>query len=483
MGEPFTFGLLLGRHLPVNGTEAARARSADLAPWPVIATVLTRAAPAIAAVSLLAGAVTLWATSNRDRPEASSRLGLTDEVVWPFYDQVRDELSVAVDDPSVRDRVADAVQGADFDLRVETPIDQTYIDVIASASDTNTAVAASDAAAEQLVERSTGTGGRSQQIQLQSIQDELEVVDRRVADLQATIRASFDATVALGDGSDPGTSVRRQELQSQRSTLGAELDELTRRRVQLDSDARQLQRQIDAKQPEAEVVRRAGAVSGGSDSFGRPIAAGLAAAVLTALGAILVDRYRGRVRNAWYVEGAGGVELLADLRAGQQQLGGANELAARLDEAFLHGDDAVLRGRVVGVASVRPTLPPASQLVVDALRVAGHDAAITVPDPISGFESGQPDAATRVVPIDRALDRAEQHRRARTAAALVLVVTDGHRVDELRRTAAWTRQLPAPLVGAVLVDDVIAEPAADTDGRDRTEEDDERAVVMDATRR
>ena len=423
----------------------------DLAPWGVIAGTLARSAPVIAAIGLLVGASTLTVSSANGPAEASSRLGLTDEVVWPFYDQVRDELSVAADDPELRDRVSEALDGAEYELRVETPIDQTYIDITAAADDADTAVAAADAGAQLLVERSAGTDRRTQELQLQFLTDEMELVDRRSEDLRAAVASSFEATIGLGDATDPAASVRRQQLQSERSTLNAELEELTRRRVQLDSEARQLRREIDSSQPEAQVVRRAAALDGDGRPIARPLVAAVVAAALAALGALMLDRYRGRLRNAWYVEGAAGVELLADLRD-ERRREGVGELAARLEDALLQGDDTVLRGHVVGVMSVAPTLFPAAEIVKDALVAANHHAETAVPDPITGFGNERM-THTTLVPLGQDLDRPERHRRARSCAGLIIVVTQSDRVNDLRRTAGEARRLPAPLLGAILVDE------------------------------
>ena len=443
----------------------------DLAPRDAVVAALKRGAIVVVGVGLLAGLVAHVLSSTADDAEASARLGLTDEVVWPFYDQVRDELSVAIDEPNLRDRVSDAVGGRPFDLQVEAPIGQTYLDVVATADDRDTAIAASDAAAEAMVERSRGTEGTAQETQLESVTEELRQVDQRIEELSAAIGGSFASTLAVGESTDSGASVARQQLQLQRSNWSAELDELIRERVQLDADARQLRRELESGQPDAQIVRRAAPIGDERGSVARPFVAGLGAAGLAAIAVLVLDRYRGRIRGRWYVESAGGVELIADLRDEDDAGAGAAELADRLEDAVLQNDDALLRGRTVGVMTVSSNRFSATEILSEALGAADPAVPATMP----GFERERTVARITVVPISKELDRADR-KRARSCAGLLIVVAEGDRVNDLRTVASRVRQLPAPLLGAVL----IGEPTRDRRRADEHTTDQRDAPPVDA---
>lgn len=156
-----------------------------------------------------------YALTDEPPPTAVTRLTLTTEVYWPYYDAVRQEQTQLLEQPDTTEALAvAAAPGELLSVGAELPGNQSFFDVHVAATTETAALAASAAAVDLLLE------------------SDLEVVNvplrARVAELEAAIGPLKQELDRYGDTFPP----ERQRAETRYTEMLFDLDEL---RVQVAS--------------------------------------------------------------------------------------------------------------------------------------------------------------------------------------------------------------------------------------------------------
>ncbi len=266
---------------------------------------------------LVVGAIS---SSRSETYAATARLSLTEEVVWPFFDAVREEQQVRLEDRTLRLDLNDdtrAATGGDIvDLRLALPKAQTFLELEAIATTAEAAAFAANAAADRIIAADRAAG-------LAPIVDEIELVEQ--------------ALRAIGGGGEASSI--------QRGTQQSRLIDLERAR--------------DAYRPRVALIREATAPEA---SQRNALADGLIAAML--FGALVLAALRTLV----YRRGSVGSPQAAAEMAGVGMLGRFHDDA----DLLLAGGAGSVRNfflHLRGVLAIVP-VPGTGGVAVDGGRLA-----------------------------------------------------------------------------------------------------------------
>lgn len=303
---------------------------------------------AMGALGALAALVLLKPAAN-DTAEASGRLGLTDEVVWPFYDAARDRVDITATTPEFLVEV-EAACACDIDaIRVDIPTNQAYVDLVVEDTVEADAIAGLDAAITLVTERSV----TSQRLRLQADVDALTVdlveltaeVDEIEAQRDELRTEAADIRTQLSTNpTNAALLTRLEEVTDLRSRFQTERDSVLRAQLDLETDVAAAERQLDSVQAEVELLRRSSSTSTPGSGLTIAIAVGIVAAGGMALLSLIADREFGKVRHPWYLTGPAQLPVLGTItrnKAGEYQ-----GLAASVDRLL---DRLSGKVRVVGL--------------------------------------------------------------------------------------------------------------------------------------
>lgn len=289
---------------------------------PILEFILTiaRYLPLIGAVAALAAAgMYVITTPEPPSPTATSQVGLTQQVVWPFYDTARTRAVTTLEQPDFVEQLTERVGGGPLELTVDAPESQAFILISVTAPTPARAAAAADEAARLLLERDEERIAAATRAEYQTAKSALDASQARVADLQSQIdrlvpiEAEARVTVAQRPLSQ---EARETQLSTEleRTSLTQALNEELRLQVNLQIDADAALTALDGIVPELELLSLADPPDEvKSRSLVPVIAAALAAAILCFAGAIVWDRSRGQLTSRWHAEQVAGVPVLADL--------------------------------------------------------------------------------------------------------------------------------------------------------------------------
>lgn len=338
------------RQTTISPTAAATAE-ADLQPMGLVLGALSRWVLPIVAMGLLGAfaALVLLKPGGTDSAEATGRLGLTDEVVWPFYDAARDRVDITATAPEFLVAVEETC-ACDIDaIRVDIPTNQAYVDLVVEDTDEAEAIAGLDAAIVLATEQSVTT----QQLRLQADVDVLvlDIADAETAVEDLTVQIDELLTeqvqnrTALITAPGDATLLRRSsELDLLRSRFVTERDSLLRDQLNLESDLAEAQRRLNGVQAEVELLRRSSSTSTPGSGLAIAIAVGVVAAGGMALLSLIADREFGKIRHPWYLSGPAQLPVLGTIT--RDKAGDYQGLAASVDRLL---DRLSGRIRIVGV--------------------------------------------------------------------------------------------------------------------------------------
>lgn len=360
--------------------------------------------------------------------EATARLGLTEAVVWPFYDAARDRQKQVFDDPTFRTGVAKALTAAGHDIgaltefRLDVPLAQAFVDVVAVAPDAETARLAVNVAADELtsLDRQRVTASLQSQLdgetaRLAELDARLKVLENQLATVVETeARANADLRTATGAQIEVADRTRLT-AQLQRSAVEVERNAAVQERSGVVATAGQLRAKLSVIRPEVEVLRYQPATpaAGGSGRWSRAALAGLVALVVGAIVSVIWDAERGRVLHATQLHGDGPLDPLGEIvldpvdgdRASVERALAAITLLGRTRPA---GSSPTV-GPVVSVLEAGGAMGSAAAVIaalVAGLADSGYVAASVGPGPAAdGVTEFDPADAPRVA--DDAVDRFE----------------------------------------------------------------------------
>ncbi len=386
-----------------------------------------RTAPFWIAAGLLA-----WFVAGRlgdqqvEQPNATGELGLTDQVVWPFFDVVLSETEASA--LAAEDLARDAL-GADFvSYEVRRPDNIGLVEIRVTATTEEAArlgvTTVTDAIVAGDLERVTS-----------DVQDRIEALRQAEADateqLDGVIASIQETTARFVAGLPEAT---RRSLDQELQVLEAERDSAQRTQLGAREDLQELDLERQATTSRVELSNL---VSVAAPEAGSP-ALQLAAAVGVALAAALVlnvyTREQGRIQNPAHVRSVLNLPALDFPETPTTSVALARLLRAMNDESDI---------RMIGVAAI-PTGADSAQQMSLALKEVGEDVLVTE----FGFDSTRPDSLAFSVldPFDSSTVDAQL-----ACDAAVIVVWERHtRLRTLRRKIQELEERGLPVRGVLL---------------------------------
>lgn len=471
---------------------AGQTATRDVQPLTSILRTLLRWSWLIALAGVGVGLLVL-VTSRPEATEAraTTRIGLTNQVVWPFYDAARDRLEIQLTEPGFDTEIEEAIEGELVELTMVAPANQAFVELTAVAADAETASEAATLAAERLVQQSVS----AQEERLTSLITDNE---RESADLGAEaeeISRQMDANLVEQQAlrADPSaqtfTAVTR--LESAYRQLELQRDAVVQEQLEVTAEAADLSRQLRSVQPEAEVLRRAEITeaSAGQRPWTTAVLAGLAAAMVTGLAVIILQREFGRIRTPWHagsiartpvfghITGTGhdlrGVASVADhvldqLARGHRVLGvtGVGDPTAGATIHLLGEELPTWDLTVLSVEKPSASIDPAAD-GVDAIQIED----LRSIDEIEGIAEFIDDEVKQdlvLVDLDGDYDSDDTFRlRSRICSGVLIAAIQGKtRAVSLRSTASRVRRGGEVLLGVVLIEPKALRDRgeSDTDG-------------------
>jgi hypothetical protein len=317
-----------------------------------VARSLVRYLPFIVVVALLAGVgVGILAKLTESSTTSKSRIMLTSRVVWPYYDAIRDQQVELISKPEtfaeIARRIADT--GQLEKLTTSVPTGQAFVDIVATASSADAAIAAANAAADYLVEvNQRDLVGQSQTKHDAAVAD-LATLDADLASMTKQLNDLEPQIVALQTKTSSGTPsnadlVQLRLLENQRASLLDQRSSQTYRRGNALGAVDTTTADLRNTQGQVSVLRRAfqGATDPGRTK-GLVALAAIAAGFLATLAAIGYDAGYQRIRSRRHalVGAARGLPVIS-----------ANELGS--DTGYVNRILEVRApGETLGVASVQ----------------------------------------------------------------------------------------------------------------------------------
>lgn len=294
------------RRTTVEGRRSASSSAGDLRSFPDLFRTLLRYVPFIVGITLVtAMGMGLLAKATSSSVTAKSRIVLTNRVVWPYYDATRDKQVEIIGQQVTFDEVAKQIAdvGTLKKLATTVPTGQAFVDIEATASSSDAAVAAANAAADYLVQQNRAEVlGEIQAKHDQAVSD-LAAVDKNIADMTAQLTAiepkiaALSIAIAVANPTQANLADIRV-LENQRSSLLEHRAVETSRRGSAISDADTTATDLRNTKGQVDVLRRA--FKGDNDpgrAKGLIALAAVVAAFLTTMAAIGFDASYQRIRS------------------------------------------------------------------------------------------------------------------------------------------------------------------------------------------
>lgn len=289
-----------------NDGRAASTDQSDLRPATATARVLLRYAPFVILLTVLAaGGMGVFAKATESSRSARARVVLTNRVVWPYYDSTRDAQAELVLQQETFDEVARRIAdvGTLEKLTTDVPTAQAFLDVVATASSADAAIAAANAAADYLTEHSREAVGAETKARLDGAQKDLASLDASIKTIEGQLAAiepriaALSVAIAVPNPTADNIAQIRL-LENQRALLLEQRgNEMSRRnQAQVIADAATVDLRDDRGQ--VDVLRRAyRTATDPGRTRGLILLAGAVAAIIGTLGALGFDAAYQRIRS------------------------------------------------------------------------------------------------------------------------------------------------------------------------------------------
>ena len=280
------------------------------------------------------------------RPTATSQIGLTTQVVWPFYDAARERAVTTLELPDFTEELATRLGVTQqFDLVVDAPDNQAFLNIEITAGNSRDAAALANGAADLLLERDRARLAAEAEAELEIAERALAASQVRSAEATLALEAlvPIEAEARALSAANPAASGPREDAlraELERSALTQTRNEELRRQIALQIEVDEATTAYDVIQPELEILRRAQPIGAQGERSALPVIAAAVGALVLGLGfAIVWDRTRGLISSRWHAEQIGGVPVLVDFGPRRNQDRAAGLLVNQLvDAAAVHGN-------------------------------------------------------------------------------------------------------------------------------------------------
>ena len=442
----------------------------------IIRTVMRRAWLIVLVGAAVFGAVLYSSSSANETTRATVRVGLTSEVVWPFYDATRDRLELYLTEAGFDTEIEDAVGGEVDELIMSIPANQAYVEITAVAANATTAAEAATTAAARLSERTITTQQERLTAEIDALRTEISDLANQVDELNAQIQSNLDQQDQLRGDLAAGTELAR--LAGELQSLELQRDSYLEEQLNLTNQRDTLSRQLASVQPEAELLRRAEVTepSATARPWATAVLAGLVASLVTAVAVIVLERELGVVRTPWHAEAMTRLPIVGHITRRGDDLTGLASTADTLLEYLARGSRVV--GMVGGPqASAEATIGLLARRLPDwgltVLAVEGPEAAAGPRQLLSGadlvriedlrsldeledlasFIDNEAKQDLVLVDLDGDYETDDAFRlRSRICGGVVVIAAEGRtRAPTLRSRTGRIRRADENLLGVLLV--------------------------------
>lgn len=272
---------------------------------------------------LMAGAAGFMYTvtgPEAPRPTVSSQIGLTQEVVWPFYDAARQRAVTTLELPDFQEELNTRVESPEaFELAVDAPDNQAFLNIQVTGTTPEGAAEVANEAAALLLDRDRRRLASNAEADAEVAKAALEASIARSEETSRQLDAlvPIEAAARASAADFPNSPQIREDVlraELERSSLSQTLNEELRRQISLQIEFDETTATAAAVRPELEILKLASPPTVTAERSLIPVAAAALAAMVIGLGAAIAwDRSRGPLTTRWHAEQVAGVPVLADL--------------------------------------------------------------------------------------------------------------------------------------------------------------------------
>ncbi len=389
-----------------------------------------RALPLAVIFGALIGAAAFSVRAVADgEATTTTRLALTDEVIWPFFDPVTEAVAELARSEALATELDRQYPDANFTITTEPPaVLRAIIELIVTADDPARSEAISASATTWIIDQHEAP--RIQQVQeaLANAQSDHDAIAATLAEDEATaeqLRVTLENTTgqAAQDALQLDLQIKNDAIRSNSTTL-----------LQLENTIRETERELATLRPQVVVASVRTVDTSSTSSLSLPIATGVGMAFLVGLALVVNDRERGRIASTDQLESVLEVPTVAYAK-GTPGL----RLARVLRSAETPGATTL-----IGVESDEK-LSPASALAAD-LRTLGMEVAY---QPLQG----QGTRVTKPLALtDVSRNGSSEGEKLLACDGVVIVARHGmDRVRTVRRRMRAYQEAGLPVSGILLV--------------------------------
>lgn len=332
-------------------TTTSRGPQAELEPMRLMISSIIRRSWLIVGCVLLVVGGTWVATglgeNTDDEVTAVSRVGITTEVVWPFYDVVLEQGRTMVAEPDFENELEATLGFPIAQIRTMIPDALSVFDIEVVADTPDHAVEAADAAAKLVVERWLTKASEDTSEDIASLDVELAQLDGRIDEIRARIDIAnaqlAEIAAAQAVDFDPVADEQRYAISLDRDVDQSVITDLEREHATKVGQRADL---VASPVPDAayEVLRLAESPAENSSArLPITLAAGFTALLVACAAVVAVDRRRGPVRAPWQLRQVCGADVVDEVTTRNGAFSGTGAIADRLHGAV--ADDR----RIIGL--------------------------------------------------------------------------------------------------------------------------------------
>jgi len=380
-------------------------------------------------------------SSGSSEAETRARIGLTDEVKWPFFDPVTERTLQSANSDELDEYLVSTVGSTSYVLTSELPDQLTAIvDIVVVAEDAATTEVVAVAAADWVVVQNEAD-------RIARLNTDIELATAELAEVDAllvvAVETADETAVALAATEDEATIER---LKRELRLANDEIDSYQVRTLELEAEISATERQLANLAPEIEVVN----VTTVGTETERPttvaFAAGLAVAILAVFAQLIYQREFGAISSSKQLEDV--LEVPVSTYPSRPESAQLLGLFRPLNEA---------EPSVVGVVRGGTELGDPDDLV-ERLSELGLSVRVGEPELVSAGapvatrgRSSKPPERIAMVDLDAELEGSAEISLG-CDSALLVVDRKSESVRSVRSSLDLIDELGLPLLGVLLVE-------------------------------
>ena len=359
-------------------------------------------------------------------PTATAEIGLTDQVVWPFYDVVLSETEALAleSQPAAEGAIGDSL----IEYEVSRPDNVGLIEIRVTAT-------SEEAAREGVVAVSDAMIAEDLRVVTKQITDEIDALAASEAASTVELDAVIERIEALTAQFVPNLEEStRRLLDQQLQIVNAERDSAQRLQLRAREDLQRLGVELETTTSQIELTNLSSTAVAQTSSRSLQLAAAVGVAIAAALALNVLSRENGRIQNPAHVRAVMGLPSIQFPDSPTSSVALARLLYALREESGT---------RMIGVSAI-PTGADSAHEMSLALKSIGEDILVTE----FGFDSDKSEglAFSILDPFDATTIDAQMA----CDAVIVVVWEKNTRMWDLRRKVSQLEERGLPVRGVLL---------------------------------